>query len=58
MFTEEVRLQTEDGLYIIVHRYEIDDYSVWFTDDPNDDSSGCSTRGSFLDIVNELKDVL
>ena len=56
--TEETRFKDKYGSDVIVQRYGQDDYAVWCTDDPDDDSSGCSTRGSFLAIVNELKDVL
>ena len=44
------------GNTIIIHRYGQDDYSAWFTDNPNDDTSGCSVRGTLLDILEECRD--
>ena len=41
---------------VIIHRYGQDDYSAWFTDNPNDDTSGCSVRGTLLDIIEECRD--
>ena len=40
---------------VIIHRYGQDDYSAWFTDNPNDDTSGCSVRGTLLDILEECR---
>lgn len=54
----ETTFTGKSGITIVIHRYGVDDYSVWFTDDPSDDTSGYSTRGSFKDILKELKDEL
>lgn len=43
---------------IVIQRFGQDDYSAWYTDDPTDDSSGCSTRGSMESILLELRDEL
>lgn len=43
---------------IIIQRFGPDDYSAWYTDDPGDETSGCSTRGSLEDILRELSDEL
>ena len=44
--------------HVSIDRYGKDDYSVWFTDDLHDDMSGCSTRGSLEDILEEVRDEL
>lgn len=46
------------GCSVVIHRYGQDDYSAWITDDPNNDTHGCSVRGSLLDIINEIKEEL
>ena len=56
METHETTFTGKSGTTIIIHRYGQDDYSVWFTDDPDDDTSGCSVRGTFRQILDELKD--
>ena len=43
---------------VIIDRYGENDYGVWFTDDPKDEFSGCSTRGSLEDILYECRDEL
>lgn len=43
------------GSIITIDRFGKDDYSVWFTDDVTNNTHGCSVRGSFLDILEELK---
>lgn len=53
--TVESITKDEFGKYTIINRYGEDDYSVWFTYYPKDDTSGCSTRGTLMDIVNEIK---
>ena len=52
--TEETRFAGRTGQSIVIHRYAQDDYSVWFTDNPNDDTSGCSVRGTMLDMLEEI----
>ena len=44
--------------HVSIDRYGENDYGVWFTDNPDDDTSGCSTRGSLLDIIEEARDEL
>ena len=41
---------------VVIDRYGQDDYGVWFTDDPSDESSGCSTRGPLESILYEVRD--
>ena len=48
----------EDDVTVVIHRYGVDDYSVWFTGNPEDETSGCSTRGSLTDIIYELHDYI
>ena len=55
--TVESVSKTDDGIYIHIDRYGINDYGVWFTDDLKDDTAGCSTRGTLMDILDELKGV-
>ena len=43
---------------IVIQRFGQDDYSAWYTDDPTDESSGCSTRGDLESILHELRDEL
>lgn len=45
----------KSGAIITIDRYGQDDFSVWFTDDVTKDDNGCSTRGTFMDIIEELK---
>ena len=54
--TLETKFVGRSGQDIIIHRYGENDYSVWFTDDPGDDTSGCSVRGTMLDILEEVAD--
>lgn len=56
--TKETSFTGKSGQDIIIHRYGEDDYSAWFTDDPGDDTSGCSVRGTLLDILEEIADEL
>ena len=56
--TVESVTKIDDGSHILIDRYGVNDYSVWFTDDPKDNTSGCSTRGTLMDIFDELKGVL
>jgi hypothetical protein len=61
MYTEPTNECTFKGRsckHVIIDRYGQDDYGVWFTDDPTDDTSGCSTRGSLEDIIHEVRDEL
>lgn len=44
--------------HVSIDRYGENDYGVWFTDDLDDDMSGCSTRGSLKDIIEEVRDEL
>ena len=44
--------------HVSIDRYGQDDYGVWFTDDPTDETSGCSTRGSLRAILEEVRDEL
>lgn len=49
----------KSGYYITITRNDIDDYEVWFHDDENStETEGYSVRGSFLDIVEEIKNEL
>lgn len=43
---------------VVIQRFGQDDYSAWYTDDPTDDTSGCSTRGSLESILHELRNEL
>ena len=56
--TMEVVTKGKSGMHILIDRYGVNDYGVWFTDDPKNDTSGCSTRGSLLDIFDEIKEEL
>ena len=42
--------------HIVIQRFGQDDYSAWYTDDLEDDTSGSSTRGSLESILYELRD--
>lgn len=53
--TTETTFVGRSGNYVVIHRYGLNDYSVWFTDDPNNDTHGCSVRGTLIDIIEELK---
>lgn len=44
--------------HVSIDRYGVNDYGVWFTDDLDDDTSGCSTRGTLKDILEEVRDEL
>lgn len=50
-------ITTDSGYVIVVDRYDVDDYGVWWTDKDHlyDDTFGCSTRGSFESILHNLK---
>lgn len=52
--TKETCFTGRSGHHIIIHRYGVNDYSVWITDDPGNDTSGCSVRGTMLDILQEI----
>ena len=41
-----------------VQKYAGDDYSVWFTEDPHNQDSGYSTRGSLAQLLDELPDYI
>lgn len=56
--TEETRFVGRSGCDIVVHRYGVDDYSAWVTDDVTKDDHGCSVRGTLIDIMEELRDEL
>ena len=45
---------------MVITRFGIDDYDVWFTDVNHltDESYGSSARGSFASILDEIKEVL
>lgn len=55
-FTQESAFTGRSGDRIIIHRYGVDDYAAWITDDETNDTHGCSVRGTFLDILEELRD--
>ena len=46
---EETTIYFANGDKAIVHRYGINNYSIYFED------MDCSVRGTFLDVVNEIK---
>ena len=54
--TEECRIVGchGDSDTIIIQRYGQNDYGAWFTDDPDDESSGSSVRGTLVDIIGEV----
>lgn len=54
--TEECRIVgcRGDSGTIIIQRYGQNDYGAWFTDDPDDESSGSSVRGTLVDIIGEV----
>lgn len=54
--TEECRIVGchGDSEAIVIQRYGQNDYGAWFTDDPNDESSGSSVRGTLVDIIGEV----
>lgn len=54
--TQETVLKGRSGITIVIHRYGVNDFSAWFTDDPSDDTSGSSVRGSLDAIIFELSD--
>lgn len=54
--TQESAFTGRSSDRIIVHRYGVDDYAAWITDDEFNDTHGCSVRGTFLDILEELQD--
>ena len=54
--TVECTFKGRSCKHVSIDRYGQDDYGVWFTDDLNDDTSGCSTRGTLLDILEECRD--
>lgn len=54
--TKETRFVGRSGQDIIIHRYGHDDYSAWFTDNPNNNTSGFSVRGTLIDIIEECRD--
>lgn len=56
--TDEVTFSGRSGRTVVLQRYGKDDYAVWVTDDPTDELSGCSTRGTFLQILDEIRDEL
>ena len=45
---------------LVIHRYDRDDYSVWFTDVDHlmDDTYGSSDRGSLFVIIDIIREVL
>lgn len=54
--TEECRIVgcRGDSDTIIIQRYGQNDYGALFTDDPDDESSGSSVRGTLVDIIGEV----
>lgn len=56
--TEETRFVGRSGCDVVIHRYDVDDYSAWITDDVTKDTHGCSVRGSLVDIMEEIRDEL
>jgi hypothetical protein len=50
--------QIDNNYHIQIWTHGADDYSVWYTDDLNDETSGSSTRGTLKDIFEELIDIL
>ena len=59
--TTESIIRFEDShQVIIVQRYGIDDYCAVFTEDccMNDELCGSSVRGTYLQIIDEIKDCI
>lgn len=58
--TIETIITGKNGSVIVVHRYGVDDFSAWFTDDNhiNDEMFGYSVRGSLIQIIREINDEL
>lgn len=56
--TDEVTFSGRSGHKVVLQRYGKNDYAVWVTDDPTNELSGCSTRGTFLQILDEIRDEL
>ena len=56
--TEETRFVGRSGCVIVIHRYDVDDYSACVTDDVTKDDHGYSVRGSLVDIMEEIRDEL
>ena len=56
--TTESVIRKPDGSVIVIQRYGTDDYDAWFTDKDHmdDDTFGSSVRGSFVDIVKEIRE--
>ena len=54
--TRETSFVGRSGLTVVIERHGQDDYSAWFTDNPNDDTSGYSVRGTLLDILEEVRE--
>ena len=42
--------QLDTGVYLIMHKYGDDDYSLWATATPQDTDSGLSWRGTLIDL--------
>lgn len=47
-----------DDLYLIFHKYDDNNFTLWITHDPNDDSSGGSVRGDKRDIFAEFMEII
>lgn len=56
--TTECTFKGRNYKHVSIDRYGQDDYGVWFTDTPSDDTSGCSTRGPLEAILDEVRDEL
>lgn len=54
--TNETRFVGRNYQDIIITRFGQNDYSAWFTDNPYNEISGYSVRGSLLDIIEEVRD--
>lgn len=56
-YTEAI-LTGKSGVLLVIDRYDVNDYGIWWTDEEHlyDDIYGTSVRGSLEDILHELKD--
>lgn len=55
---KEIKRIKQDNSYIIFFRHGENDFSVWFTDDPNDKLQGHNVRGSKLDVIAECEGIV
>ena len=56
--TTETVIRHPDGYVTVIQRYGVDDYGAWFTheDHMDDETFGSSVRGSFIDIIREIRE--